>query len=271
MYTDANLAWIKLLATLIREGQECAPRGKKIKEVLGYQSTVDMSRCIVTIPERQLGYKFMAAEAAWILSGDNRVSTIKPFARHIASFSDDGEKFFGAYGPKVVDQLPYVVSALANDQDTRQAVLNIWRENPSPSKDIPCTLSAQFLIRDGKLHCIDTMRSSDAWLGWPYDVFNFSMLSHEICRYLKDLGMSVTPGNLTLTAGSQHLYEPQWEEARKIVMTDYMVNKSPDVTEIIQDLPTDIPIADFLWRAADGVGALNAFRLYKGYRTGDGA
>ena len=260
LYTDANLAWIKLLATLIREGQECAPRGKKIKEVLGYQSTVDMSRCIVAVPERQLGYKFMAAEAAWILSGDDRVATISPFARHISSFSDNGNTYFGAYGPKVLDQLPYVISALVNDLDTRQAVINIWRENPGPSKDIPCTLSAQFLIRGDKLHCIDTMRSSDAWLGWPYDVFNFSMLSYEICRRLKDQGVYVTPGTLYLTAGSQHLYEPQWKEARAIIMTDYERNKSPDVAKALALLPDDVALTKFLWASAERQGALASIK-----------
>jgi thymidylate synthase len=54
----------------------------------------------------------------------------------ITRFSDDGITFFGAYGPKIITQTSYIVNTLCNDQDSRQAVLSIWRENPKSSADI---------------------------------------------------------------------------------------------------------------------------------------
>lgn len=203
----ADDVWLQLLDRINRYGEPHSPRGKGTLEILGQQTVVDMRFPIVTVPDRKMGYRFMAAEAAWILSGDNRVSTISPFSRNISNFSDDGETFFGAYGPKIMDQLAYVVKTLEHDPDSRQAVINIWRENPPQSKDIPCSISVQFLIRNNKLHCQYTMRSSDAWLGWVYDVFNFSMLSGVVLIALGELFPQLELGFLTLTAGSQHLYD----------------------------------------------------------------
>jgi thymidylate synthase len=201
-------------------GYYAAPRGQNIVELLATQITLDMEYPVVAVASRKLGYKFMAAEAYWILTGDDRVENIAPYSKTIANFSDNGVTFDGAYGPMIKQQLDYVVEALVKDNDSRQAVLTIWRPSPAPSKDIPCTVSIQFLLRDGYLHCIDTMRSSDIWLGVPYDVFNFSMLSLQVALALRARGVWVQLGNLTLQAGSQHLYVRNREAADEALAHD---------------------------------------------------
>jgi thymidylate synthase len=213
MVNTTNMNWQGLLHIVMRNGHETSPRGKKTKELLGVKTMIDMTQPVITIKERNLGYKFMAAEAAWIMSGDNRVATIHPYSKFIGNFSDDGILFFGAYGPKIRDQLGHVLHALTSDLDSRQAVITIWRTNPRQSKDIPCTISCQFMIRGNKLHCFMNMRSSDVWLGVPYDWFNFSMLSYGICLLLREKGIKVTPGALHFYAASQHVYEPNYEGA----------------------------------------------------------
>jgi thymidylate synthase len=168
-----------------------------------------MAQPIVTVKQRKLGHRFLVAESWWIISGRNDVASIRPYSPHIASFSNDGIYFDGAYGPKVIDQLRYVVDTLEKDPDSRQAVIGIWRPNPRDSKDIGCTLSVQWLIRDGKLNCLDTMRSSDAWLGIVYDWWNFTALSAYVLLLLRERSerfKDVRLGTLYVTAGSQHLY-----------------------------------------------------------------
>jgi thymidylate synthase len=201
------------------DGETTSPRGMKTKEILAFQSSIAMTWPVIQNEVRNLGYKFMAAEAAWILSGDNRVSTIKAFSKDIEKFSDDSVTFFGAYGPRVIDQLAYIAKTLANDQDTRQAILTIWRQNPGQTKDVPCTISVQWFIREGRIHCIDTMRSSDLWLGWPYDICNFTMLTGMIMLRLRNVyNIKLKLGDLTLQAGSQHLYEKNWEAAKEAIL-----------------------------------------------------
>lgn len=217
---NASLAWLAAVGNIFLVGQEVSPRGKKTIEALGYTCEVDMNEPVMAVADRQLSYKFMAAEALWILSGSNQVADIAPYNPRIAEFSDDGKIFFGAYGPWVVAQMDYVVESLKKDRDTRQSVMSIWQRNPGPSKDIPCTVALTFNIRRGVLHCHAFMRSSDIWLGLPYDIFNFSMVAAKVaCMYNKHAeprAAAVSLGSLQVTAASSHLYETNWDDAKKI-------------------------------------------------------
>ena len=215
MEKDFSHAWLEALQDILTCGNDVAPRDQPTKEILQRTMQINMRKPVLMIPTRKLSYQFMAAEAYWILTGDDRVETISPYNKRIADFSDDGKTFFGAYGPKIRGQLDYVVEKLLQDSSSRQAGLTIWRENPPPTKDIPCTIAVFFNIRDGKLNCHNFMRSSDIWLGIPYDVFNFSMLSHLVCASLNSKGCAVTPGTLYLTAASSHLYERNFEAAHE--------------------------------------------------------
>jgi thymidylate synthase len=245
--STANFIWVKLLRELLDHGTETAPRDLPTRELLGHQTRIHMRYPVTTITERELGYRFMAAEAAWILSGDNRVATILPYAKNIINFSDDRVWFSGAYGPPFVEQVGYVVQTLRDDPASRQAVMTIWRPRPGRTRDCPCTVALQWLIRGNWLNCLATMRSSDAWLGWPYDTFNFSAMSAYVALLLRDRGVRVALGDLVLTAGSQHLYEPQWVGAR------YIVN-NPGSSRVkpldLADLATPIDLIEHLWAVA---------------------
>lgn len=215
------IVWANHITKLLATGIDIAPRGCNTKELPQQTLEIDMRLPVLTIPKRKVSYQFMAAEAYWILTGDNKVSTIAPYNRHIAAFSDDGKTFFGAYGPKVMGQLDYVVRKLIQDPTTRQAGLTIWRENPPETKDVPCTIAMFFMIRSGLLNCHTFMRSSDIWLGVPYDVFTFSMISHLVCTKINEIRISplILPGTLHLTAASSHIYERNFEAAKACVST----------------------------------------------------
>lgn len=210
----ASAVWIKLLSDIMLMGNTVSPRGQLTKEILQHTIALNMREPVVKVPLRKLSYQFMAAEAFWILSGDDKVETIEPYNKNIAQFSDDGKTFFGAYGPKIVSQLAYIVEKLRGDKDSRQAGLTIWRENPPETKDVPCTVAIWFNIRNDLLNCHVFMRSSDAWLGIPYDVFNFSMLGHMVCALYntnndpyREVFPVICPGTLYLTAASSHIYD----------------------------------------------------------------
>lgn len=215
--STATTMWLDLLSSIIKWGQAIMPRGLQCTELMNFPSHIDMHYPVVRSPLRKLGYKFMPAEAYWILTGDNKVSTIAPYSKDIVNYSDDGFRFFGAYGPKVIGQLNYVVEALKRDINTRQAVMTIWRENPQETKDYPCTVALQFLVRGGKLNTIATMRSSDAWMGWPYDVFNFTMISAMVYLMVCEPNSPDDLGTLFMNVGSQHLYVKNEIDADKCI------------------------------------------------------
>jgi len=108
-----------------------------------------------------------------------------------------------------------VLRKLRTDNDTRQAVVVIPRPT-GDTKDEPCTVSFQFLLRDGELHLIVSMRSSDAWLGVPYDTFTFTQLQNCVAGAL-----GVPRGEFIINAGSAHLYESNVADALAVLTADH--------------------------------------------------
>lgn len=253
---DVSTAWVKALHETLEYGIIVSPRGRVTKEVPHRTLTIDMRRPVLTIKERNLSYQFMAAEAYWILTGDDKVAGIAPYNKRIAEFSDDGTSFFGAYGPKILGQLNYVVSKLVEDPMSRQAGLTIWRENPPPTKDVPCTVAIFFSIRNKKLNCHTFMRSSDLWLGIPYDVFNFSMLGHLVCALVNyRSSLKIEPGLLHITAASSHLYQENWKAASEIFQSGlpqpatpkFLYDGSGSVVEYLDELRRSKPGSSLRW------------------------
>ena len=209
---DSNKVWIDLMQRITNEGEVCAPRGKVIKEIINASYTIDMQSPVITNQARKMAYGFMFGEAAWIVSGSNWLSAIAYHMKRYADFSDDGVFLNGAYGPKVAEQYTYVVNTLLNDPDSRQAVIGIWRERPAASKDIPCTLTMQFFIRNKKLHAVVNMRSQDAVWGFSYDIFTFSQVANMIRVLLLNQGVAVQLGSLHVQVGSAHIYEHHFND-----------------------------------------------------------
>lgn len=202
--SSADLVWRELILATIAEGNVTSPHGRKTTERLAVKAQIDMRYPVITNMRRKLNYKFMISEALWILRGDNRATGMLPF--NYAKYAAGGEHIQWAYGPKVVEQLWYIVETLLRDPLSRQAVMSIWRE--CPRYEPPCTLTLQFLLRNDKIHTIVNMRSSDLWLGFPYDVFAFTMITAMVSCMLREKNPAYTHtmGGLTLFAGSQHIY-----------------------------------------------------------------
>ena len=176
--------WKMLLRKILLDGQVSNPGSSKTVEVLGMQEHFDMNYPVISCSARKLNTDFMIAEAAWILSGSNDIKYPTKYMKRYDNWSDNGVIMSGAYGPAIFRQMSYITNCLLSDPESRQAVLTIWTERPQQSLDIPCTLSLQFLIRNNKIHCIANMRSSDVFLGLPYDIFVFSMIAANLSKML---------------------------------------------------------------------------------------
>lgn len=205
--------WYFLLANLMKHGKVVKPRGIPCREILGVQMTVESALLnSFYSPARDLNYKFSVAEWLWIWYGRDDVASISKYNKQIAQFSDNGEWFDGAYGPRVVNQWLTVGNILKVDPDSRQAIIQIFQPPQERTKDVPCTVSFQMFVRNGELHGIVVMRSSDVWLGLPYDFFNFAQLLNTMAA---QLGYDI--GSLTYQLGSSHLYESNREQAMAVI------------------------------------------------------
>lgn len=160
------------------------------------------------IDGRKLNLAIARFEIASLL-GETPVDSIqRRWLPMLANFQDDNVQW-GNYGARVRGQMDAILDLL-REPGSRQAVMHIhdMRDLFAASKDIPCTLTIQFMVRDGKLISHVSMRSNDAWLGLPYDLMQFCALHCTVAQILR-----VEVGPYFHTAGSMHLYE---RDAKKI-------------------------------------------------------
>ena len=157
---------------------------------------------------RNPSLKYACAELIWYLSGSKSMHFISQFASLWKDISDDGITSNSGYGYLVhkeygFDQMEKIIALLRTDPDSRRAIIHLKAPNPKviETKDEPCTIALQFMIRDGELDCIAMMRSNDIWTGLPYDVIYFTTLQKIIADAL-----GVNYGVYVHFAGSMHMY-----------------------------------------------------------------
>lgn len=159
-----------------------------------------------------------AAEAIQLCAGVGMPELTEAVSSKVAMYVRDSDgTVHGNYGERVDMQIVDVVDKLRADPNSRQAVIQIWdkyldseHRTPMP-RDIPCTVAIGFLVRGGRLNTSVVMRSNDAWLGTPYDVFQFRQLQRTIAR---QVGRDV--GTYTHHAISMHLYDKDLAKARAL-------------------------------------------------------
>ena len=235
---------------------ESNPRHLKIRERINYNYTVDMKEPLICNIERNLNYGFMFGEASWILKGRNDLEYIEKFMKNYAKYSDDGFSLNGAYGPKIMDQLSWAAKELKQDNDSRRCYINIWRERPGESKDIPCTTGMQFLIRDGLLNAVVNMRSQDIVYGMTYDVFTFTMVAKALQLLLySSYNLMVDIGYLHFRAGSANIYEPDYDKIDTWINNKAFNKKVPiSLQSVLNSSLTVNDLADKLSNAGKALG-----------------
>jgi len=190
------------------------------KEIIGVLLHLKNPRSRLSLTETK-GTPFSAlGELLWYLSKTNDLDFIKYYLKEYENNSEDGETIYGGYGPRLFNfrkkynQVNNVIDLLRAKPTTRRAVIQIFdAEDIDPNingnrVEVPCTCTLQFLIRDEKLHMITSMRSNDAYLGLPHDIFAFTMIQEIIARTLK-----VEIGEYKHGVGSLHLYKDHEELA----------------------------------------------------------
>jgi thymidylate synthase len=185
-----------------------ATRGQT-RELIGVSVEIRKPRARLSRSETR-GRPFgCLGELCWYLAGSNRVDFITHYLARYINESEDQETIYGAYGPRLFDyrginQIANVIDLLRARPNTRRAVIQLFdpADISSSHIEIPCTTTLQFLVRDGLLNLVATMRSNDAYIGLPHDVFCFTMMQEIVAR---SVGADV--GTYRHFAGSLHLYE----------------------------------------------------------------
>jgi thymidylate synthase len=216
VFLNLDEAWHSVSRDIHIDGIERAGRqGLKTLELIGQAFRISSTDDLwVHSKIRKASRIYACAELLWYLSGSNRGAMIQAYAPRYGDFLNDGVAY-GAYGKRWADygQMKAVIKLLRDAVNTRQSVMATWHPGDAYEatkgsvKDLPCTLSLQFLLRDGKLNLVTTMRSNDWWLGLPYDVWCFSRVQLMIAAATRS-----KPGWYQHQVGSLHVYGPQFEQ-----------------------------------------------------------
>lgn len=155
-------------------------------------------------------------ELLWYLSGSNELKFIEYYLSIYSCYAEDDGSVYGAYGPRLldkdgIDQFRSVINILKAKEHSRQAVIQLFdaKDIIAGKKEVPCTTTLQFFVRDGKLHMFTSMRSNDMFRGLPHDIFAFTFMQEMVARILgKELG------EYHHSVGSMHLYDKHRDKAK---------------------------------------------------------
>lgn len=222
-FTDAYRAVLQQLST--RPQFATASRGNRSRECLNIAFTLTAPRRRVPyLAARKTNIVFNYAEALWYLAGRDDLAMIGHYAPRLRALSRDGLHLTGtAYGPRLFSppgddrpcQWDRVIDLLRRDPDSKRAVMSVMRpdeladtENP----DVACTLALQFLLRNGYLHMVTSMRGNDAMIGLACDVFSFTLIQEFTA-----IQLGVMLGTYTHQVASMHVNEPDLVRMDSIV------------------------------------------------------
>jgi thymidylate synthase len=204
-----------------------ASRGKT-SEIFGVLLQLENPLARLSLTESR-GKPFSAlGELLWYLTKSNQLNFIEYYVPKYKNDSDDGITIHGGYGSRLFnmhdkyDQIDCILKMLKKKPDTRRAVIQLFdaRDTSEKFKEIPCTCTLQFVIRNGKLNMFTSMRSNDACIGLPHDIFCFTMIQEIIARTLEiDLGI------YSHAIGSLHLYEIHKLQSRNYLNEGYQSTK----------------------------------------------
>lgn len=210
----------QLYSALLNYGKKHASgtRGETL-ELIGVSLRLLRPRARLSRSENR-GKPFSAiGELLWYLSGSDRLEFIEPYVGEYVNDAVDGS-IHGAYGPRLtsmrgrINQIDNIVKLLSRKPGSRRAVIQLFNAEDIENdyKEIPCTTTIQFHLRDKLLHMSTTLRSNDAYWGLPHDVFCFTMLQEILA-----IRLNVELGHYYQYVGSMHAYVKHLQSIRAYI------------------------------------------------------
>lgn len=200
---------------VLANGSRLRPTKGAIRDLTGVTLELTNPRARLSRSEGRGRLVSCLGELCWYLSGTNETAFIAYYLPRRRE-DDEGGIIHGGYGPRLFGeadgaQVAYVIDLLRSSPDSRRAVIQIFdrRDVSEEHTDVPCTSTLQFLVREGELRLVVNMRSNDAHLGLPHDIFAFTMLQEMIAC---ELGLEL--GTYVHHAGSLHVYERDVDKAQ---------------------------------------------------------
>jgi thymidylate synthase len=234
----------ELMQRILDEGVSKSDRtGTGTLSVFGHQMRFDLSEGFPLITTKKVHLRSIIHELLWFLQGDTNIAYLKA---NKVSIWDEWADEAGNLGPvygyqwrnwptpdgKHIDQISQVVDMLKRHPDSRRIIVSAWNVADIPNMALPpCHAFFQFYVAEGKLSCMLYQRSADVFLGVPFNIASYALLTLMMAQVC-----DLQPGEFVHTLGDAHLYSNHLEQARLQLSRDCrplpQMEINPDVKDI---------------------------------------
>ncbi|MCR6634353.1 thymidylate synthase [Devosia sp.] len=214
--------YLQLLSDILENGADKSDRtGTGTRSLFGYQMRFDLSKGFPLMTTKKVHRKSIIYELLWFIRGETNVHWLQEHGVKIwDEWADENGDLGPVYGSqwrswpapdgRHIDQLAAVVESIRNKPDSRRHIVTAW--NPAEVDDMalpPCHCLFQFYVANGKLSCQLYQRSADTFLGVPFNIASYALLTHMVAQVA---GLQV--GDFVHSFGDVHLYNNHFEQAR---------------------------------------------------------
>ncbi len=215
-------AYLDLMQRVLDTGHSKEDRtGTGTKSVFGHQMRFDLSQGFPLVTTKKLHLRSIIYELLWFLNGDTNIAYLNENRVSIwDDWADDKGNLGPVYGHQwrswpdgkggTIDQISQLIEMIRNNPDSRRLIVSAW--NPADVPDMalpPCHCLFQFYVADGRLSCQLYQRSADIFLGVPFNIASYALLTHMIAQVC-DLQV----GDFVHTLGDAHLYLNHLEQTK---------------------------------------------------------
>jgi thymidylate synthase len=211
-----------LLRDILQSGLHKSDRtGVGTRSVFGRHLRFDLSEGFPLVTTKKLHLKSIIFELLWFLRGETNIRYLNEHGVRIWNeWADENGELGPVYGKQwrawqaidgeTIDQISNVIHAIKNDPDSRRLIVSAWNVGDLKHMALqPCHLLFQFYVGNGRLSCQLYQRSADVFLGLPFNISSYALLTHMIAQQC-DLGV----GDFQIVIGDTHLYDNHLEQAK---------------------------------------------------------
>ena len=236
--------YLELLDTVLNNGSDRGDRtGTGTRSVFGHQMRFDLDDGFPVLTTKKLHLRSIIHELLWFLKGESNIAYLKDNGVSIwDDWADEDGNLGPVYGVQwrswprpdgtTIDQIAGVIEQIKNNPNSRRLIVSAW--NPALVDQMalpPCHALFQFYVADGRLSCQLYQRSGDIFLGVPFNIASYSLLTMMVAQVC-----DLQPGEFVHTLGDAHLYANHFDQAREqLTRTPHalpVMKINPDVTDI---------------------------------------
>jgi thymidylate synthase len=248
--------YLDLMAHALENGVDRTDRtGTGTRAIFGYQMRFDLADGFPLVTTKKLHMKSIVYELLWFLRGETNIRYLND---HGVTIWDEWADASGELGPvygsqwrswpapdgRRIDQISQVIDQIRTKPNSRRHIVSAW--NPAEVDEMalpPCHALFQFFVADGKLSCQLYQRSADIFIGVPFNIASYALLTHMVAA-VTDL----QPGEFIHTFGDAHLYSNHFEQARE------QLKRSPRALPHLRLNPARHSIFDFVYEDIEVTG-----------------